>query len=574
MKKMWLNKSAPFWILISLSFITGTILRFYLISSQILIDDEWHGMNYVIDRSFQYVLMNHGWGGNSIPMDLYHWFLLNTYGWSELSLRAPALIAGVLSLILFPFFVAKICNSRSTIIFSFLLAISPVLVFYSRMCRPYSIVVLFGFLAFFSLLLWVKNGERKFVILYVGSAVLAVYFHLYASIAVLIPLGMVFILKALRIKHICGVELSPIVPGINAILGAGGAIFIFLSILILPAHIQNLWWLKVIGGDSMTIDTAVGYASLLTGTSNKMMIVVFLLLFFFGLFVSLKKQPMFGVLLIAMISAYLAVMILSRPVSIHASIVAVRYSIAVFPLVLIVAACGFDRILCYLQLPMKGSRAGSILIVLIPLAFLLNLFTLGPLLETYRRPNNFTNHSAFQSSYEPHTWVISRPYDIKPGYIMNLRSLPKFYFYLSTLKNAKAIIEYPMFLGDMLNLYYYYQHFHKKKIIAGYLSRWNVRSKTQEVVYAGYNIGQVTSRLRNSKKIKFKNMIDMENVKGIKNNSIQYIILHKDLISEMFPYLAKQKAHVHVGVKYLDKLYRNIFGAPFFEDQNIIVYKI
>jgi len=574
MKKIWLNKSVSFWALISLSFITGTILRFYLISRQILIDDEWHAINYVIDRSFQYVLMHHALGGNSIPMDLYHWFLLNTFGWSELSLRAPSLIAGVLSLVVFPVFVAKICNNRTTVIFSFLLAISPVLVFYSRICRPYSIVVWFSFIAFFGLLFWVKNGERRFAILYIGSAVLAIYFHIYASIAVLIPLGMVFILKTARIKHLYGVELPPIIPGINAIVGAGGAIFIFLSILILPAYIQNLWWLKVIGGGSMTLDTVAGYLSLLSGTSNKVMIVIFLLLFFFGLFVVLKKQPMFIVFFIATISVYFAVMILSHPVSIHAPIVAARYSIFVFPLVLIVVACGLDRILYYLQSLIKGSRTGSMLIFLIPFAFLLNLFTLGPLLETYRHPNNFTNHSAFQSSYEPHTWTKTRPYDIMPGYVMNLQSVPKFYFYLSTLKNAKSIIEYPMYLGDMHNLYYYYQHFHKKRIIAGYISSWNIPPNSQEVIFGNYIIGYVMSRLRNSPKVKFKNMIDMEHIKGIKNTSAQYIILHKNLEAEMFPYLVKEKVKVHSGVKYLDKMYRNLLGKPFFEDQNIIVYRI
>ena len=151
MKKILSNRGVAFWTLISLSFIVGTILRFYLISSQIIVDDEWHGINYVIGRSFQYVFTNHGLGANSIPMNLYRWFLLNTVGWSELLLRAPTLIAGVLSLTIFPIFVGKMFNRRTTVIFSFLLAMSPVLVFYSRMSRPYGIVVFLSFISYFQI---------------------------------------------------------------------------------------------------------------------------------------------------------------------------------------------------------------------------------------------------------------------------------------------------------------------------------------------------------------------------------------------------------------------------------------
>ena len=101
-EKLPFNGSTSFWTLILLSLIVGTVLRLYLISSQILIDDEWHGLNYVIGRSFLYVFTNHGLGANSIPMNLYCWFLLKTFGWSELLLRTPIIIAGILSLVDFP----------------------------------------------------------------------------------------------------------------------------------------------------------------------------------------------------------------------------------------------------------------------------------------------------------------------------------------------------------------------------------------------------------------------------------------------------------------------------------------
>ena len=84
------------------------------------------------------------------------------------------------------------------------------------------------------------------------------------------------------------------------------------------------------------------------------------------------------------------------------AIQAARYSISVAPLVLIVVAFGMDRILFCLHSFIKTYNISLVLIFLIPSAILIDFFTFGPLLGTYQSPNNFTNHSAFQDSYEPH----------------------------------------------------------------------------------------------------------------------------------------------------------------------------
>jgi len=574
MKKAFSNRGAFFWVLISISFVVGIILRLYLISSQIIIDDEWHGINYVIGRPFQYVFTNHGLGANSIPMNLYRWFLFNTIGWSELSLRAPPLIAGVLSLIIFPIFVVKMFNSRTTAIFSFLLAMSPVLVFYSRMSRPYGIVVVLSFVSFFSLLFWINRGERKLVLLYIVTAVLAIYFHLYASIAVLTPLIIAFIFKIIQRYYNYKKDRISIVPSIYAFIGVGFTIFLLLVILLLPAHIKNLWWLRPLGHDRMTFETITGYLSVLSGTSNKIMIIFFLLMFVLGLFVALREKGVFAIFLVAIIALYFIMMILSHQEGSHAAIQVARYSISAVPLVLVVVAFGLDRILFYLHYFIKTYNISLILIFLIPSAILINFFTFGPLLETYQSPNNFTNHSAFQDSYEPHVWAQSRSRDLIPGYVMSKNDVPYFYFFLSKLSDVKTIIEYPMLMGDTTNLYYYYQHFHKKNIVAGYLSKLVIPKRTQDYISGIFPVDYVMSRLPDLKKVKFKNMVDVENIEAIKSSTANYIILHKHLIAEMFPYLMKEKMQMSNAIVHLSQLYRNYFGKPFFEDKNIIVFSI
>jgi hypothetical protein len=131
-----------------------------------------------------------------------------------------------------------------------------------------------------------------------------------------------------------------------------------------------------------------------------------------------------------------------------------------------------------------------------------------------------------------------------------------------------------MLMGDAVNLYYYYQHFHKKNIIAGYLSKLVIPKRTQDYISGNFPVDYVMSRLSDLKKVKFKNMVDVENIEAVKNSNANFVILHKHLISEMFPYFEIENIRVYSGVIYLNQMYRKYFGNPVFEDKNIIVFRI
>ena len=47
----------------------GAALRLWMLESQLLLDDEWHGINYVIGQPLAYVFTHQGLGANSIPMN-------------------------------------------------------------------------------------------------------------------------------------------------------------------------------------------------------------------------------------------------------------------------------------------------------------------------------------------------------------------------------------------------------------------------------------------------------------------------------------------------------------------------
>jgi len=576
-----------FWLFIVLAFLLGTVLRLYLISEQILLDDEWHGMHYVIDSSFSYLLTHSGLHATSIPMNLYHRLLLRTLGWSELLLRLPALAAGVLGLVVFPVLAKKIFSRRVTIIFVFLLAISPFLIFYTRVCRPYSMVTLLGFLSVLALYFWATSGERRYAVTYVVAGVLAVYFHLFAAIAVLTPLGYVFMVKLIRKGQV------RIVPSLRELIFAAVSIALVLSLLILPALIQSSVGTEI-GADRMTLKSLVGFACMLSGTANKFMVVLFWGLLGFGQILVLRKMRLLGGIFCSVAILHFGALVIFSSDGIHAPIVISRYVTVLFPMSFVLVALGTDGILKYLQSAglMKGRGYSGLLTNLIAAAFLAALFFAGPLIKLYTRPNNFTNHSAFQESYEPLTWEQSYTSDMAPGFIIKKADLPSFYQWLSGQPGTSTIIEYPMEIFDLNNLFYYYQHFHKKAVIAGYVTNPDIvgytidrkppeeaKPRSRLTYLYPIPIDNILSRVPDTRKLAFRNMVDVMDIEALRQQpQADYIILHKTVWVAEVPHPdAGNKIPFYMSSKsvdYLNQTYRKSFGPPIFEDHNIIVFRI
>ena len=143
--------------------LVGLFLRIWGLSGQVLLDDEWHSLNFVQDKSFLGVLGTHGIGANCIPQNLINWLWLHGAGWSETLLYLPSVLGAGAGLLLFPALVARFAGRAAALFFAWLLAISPCLIFYSRIVRPYSLVLFFGFLALTCLALWTREGKPRWL---------------------------------------------------------------------------------------------------------------------------------------------------------------------------------------------------------------------------------------------------------------------------------------------------------------------------------------------------------------------------------------------------------------------------
>ena len=119
----------------------GAWLRLDQFTAQVLIDDEWHAVHQLLKLTPSQMWLDFGHADYSIPLGLLYGLEARAFGLTETAMRWPMLVGGLATLVLFPLYVARRLGRATAAVFALLLAISPLLVIYSRMARPYAITL-------------------------------------------------------------------------------------------------------------------------------------------------------------------------------------------------------------------------------------------------------------------------------------------------------------------------------------------------------------------------------------------------------------------------------------------------
>ena len=159
-----------------LAILLGIFLRVYQITLQIPADDEWHALHALMTERFLDIAVRFGVADHCIPMALLFRVSYILYGLSEWIVRFPVLLAGIAFLIAGPWVVRIRFGRATATTFAWLVAVSPLLIFYSRYARPYIVSVFFCFIAAYAFLEWWKGGDRLWRWAYVLCAILSPYF--------------------------------------------------------------------------------------------------------------------------------------------------------------------------------------------------------------------------------------------------------------------------------------------------------------------------------------------------------------------------------------------------------------
>src|SRR5205814_1410531 len=105
-------------------------------------EDEWHAVYRVVHDAPAAIFLDFAHSDSSIPLTLLYALESRRFGLSEIGMRLPLVLAGAATLILFPWYAARHVGPSEALVFAALLAISPLLYFFSRTARPYALTLL------------------------------------------------------------------------------------------------------------------------------------------------------------------------------------------------------------------------------------------------------------------------------------------------------------------------------------------------------------------------------------------------------------------------------------------------
>ena len=388
LKKLQLSR-LNFYLFFALIVIAGVYLRLDQFTLQVLIDDEWHAVHQLLQKSPSELFLSLGHADYSIPLALLYFVEMKYFGLSELSMRWPMMLAGIASLLVFPLYLRKIFGDRLVLLFTALLAISPLLIIYSRMARPYSLTLLLSLLAIAALYRFADSeyGSWKAAFLYVLTATLSAWLHLLTLPLVFAP----FVTLGLMAVYQRNWRLLSRLFWLGLISGAA-----MLALLLPPllAHPQAL--AAKLGSHSPDLQTFSGALFLWFGTTTVWVVVTGAFLAAIG-FVSLWKKLHILPAILFGAGITLLVLLLLQPAWVNHSLTLARYLLVLLPLLLLATALGVLRLSAWI-VAITG-RPGKIL--LWPMWILLagTIATTTPLLKLLAKPNSNSLHVVYQMDF-------------------------------------------------------------------------------------------------------------------------------------------------------------------------------
>ena len=161
--------------------IAGSALRIYGLDTKSLWVDELATWFFSID-------LNNFWSTDDVHPPLYPIFMnlfIGIFGESEIALRLPSTIAGILSIPAIYALGAKLYSEKEGIVAAMLMAVLQFPIWYSQEARANAILLFLCMMAFFY---WIdllrsihdnKAFSRKSLIAYIVLSLLASYFHFF-----------------------------------------------------------------------------------------------------------------------------------------------------------------------------------------------------------------------------------------------------------------------------------------------------------------------------------------------------------------------------------------------------------
>jgi predicted membrane-bound mannosyltransferase len=176
-----------------LALMLGAWLRIHGLDIQVVQDDEWHAIHKLMTSTYGEIFRTFGFADHSIPLTLFYKAMAESIGLDEIVMRALQVVCGIALIGVCAVLAWRATASPViTVLFAFLIAGAPFLVFYSRYARPYAITTLLSVLVLAALWRWRGTRTTPLAAAICIGASLAAWLH---PLAALYPMAaLLFIL--------------------------------------------------------------------------------------------------------------------------------------------------------------------------------------------------------------------------------------------------------------------------------------------------------------------------------------------------------------------------------------------
>lgn len=319
-----------------LALAAGVALRLYNLPAQVMSEDEIHAVRSALGHPIPSILVTYQLVDNTIPLTALYRFLLDRgMKLTEMRVRLPAVLSGLALLVLAPWWVARRLGWGTAAVFAALLAISPGLVFYSRIARSYAPIVLLGFGALVAFEAWWRRPEDwRPGAAYVLLAALAVWFHLGAAPFVVAPFlfaaGDLLVRRAYR--------------RLRAVVLLGLATVAAFLAFLLPARETLVALVKEKHGELyLTKRLALGLLELHAGSGQGWLAVLFWMAAIVGLVRLVRLDGQLAALSATAVLGHVAVLLYLAPPGQKRPLISFRYLLVGLPWVLLWVAAAVGR---------------------------------------------------------------------------------------------------------------------------------------------------------------------------------------------------------------------------------------
>ncbi|MCC7326602.1 MAG: hypothetical protein IT521_07340 [Burkholderiales bacterium] len=421
----------------------GSWLRLRGLSSQIIIDDEWHALRKLMRADMLNIVSHLDYADYSIPLTVYYRWLQDTIGISEWGMHLPMLVAGIALIIVGPWLARAWTTAPVRATWALLLALSPLLVYVSRTARPYALTALSTMIAIIAFERWWRaEGNRDaWAAAYVAATFAGGYLHM-TSLAFTLAPFIYFGARVLTCEH----------GQLRRLLRMGVATALPLALVLLPPVINDWFSFAAKAGvDSVTVDSFVRTSLMLAGSAQAIVAVLLAICAAVGALSWWRRDRLLAGYVLTVAAVGTLAVLAARPNWVMHPPVLARYLVPILPLMLLLAAEGVIALV-----PRRPSLLQAPIVALLAVG----LWTAGPLPALSRLPNQFTGHLRYQFDYD----ALHNPYEQQAA----IEPVPEFYRRLALAPaGSLTLIEAPWRLESHFNPHPWYQEIHRQNVIIG-----------------------------------------------------------------------------------------------------------